>query len=192
MLSCCDLRFDLSFRWRRRSGCARSRPSQSGTGTSWHTRSTWNQRLRSKHTTSNSTSHWAAPLSCIMTRRLSKGWAGFTSQEISQRQELKQSLYASSQTRLLNMLYCISISVSTALHRATPNPLRPLHLRLHSDWLIHLKHLRAFWNAFHCDVLIEKFYFFQMFCFIPSCMQQLLWYLKVDLLFLFYFFPPSV
>lgn len=34
---------------------------------------------------------------------------------------------------------------------------------LFSDWLIHPKHLGAFWNAFHCAVFIGKFYF-STFC----------------------------
>lgn len=37
-----------------------------------------------------------------------------------------------------------------------------------TDWLVHLKHLCAFWNAFHCAVFIGKFYFSNKFQLYPN------------------------
>lgn len=92
---------NISFlRWPRRSGCVRIKPSQSGKGTSWHIRSTWNQKLKSSKRMTSKIS--PTSLSCIMDLiwSLLKRWAVFALQETSQL-EHKSVSYASYWTRLL-------------------------------------------------------------------------------------------
>lgn len=96
--------------------------------------------------------------------------------------------YASYWTRLLYMSYCISILVwqcCTVLKPTQPSLLPSPQAAL---WLADSPEAsQCILECIPLCCLHRKVLFFQMFCFTPTCMQQLLghilWYLKVDFFF---------
>lgn len=108
-----------------RSGCARVKPSQSGTGTSWRTRSTWNQRSKSKRMTSNKTKikktkHPTLSHSFILHHgsdlQAPEGTSRVCVAGNVLKLELKRSLMHLYRTRLLYMSYCNFRLGLTVLH----------------------------------------------------------------------------